>query len=278
MLRDPLGEKLASKNGIALGGWTSDPDMVELMAHMGFDWVMFDMMFTSLGWDKIELLIRTAEAAGITPAVRLQAFPWLGKDPAIPRNLGRVASMGAKYVRMSVSNLEEMKECALVTQDWHKKIMHIWKFDQTAEEKAAVATQLWPLAENAEIIHSYKEIIAMPEVKIFGFGMGDASMTLAGTDKADFYHPKLWSFIDDAVAYGAQHNTAIGCNTSYAPSLAEMNKRATKLANHGVRVIMLQGAPFLFQIAIAPFLKDLRDEIAEIGRPSGKAVQENGLS
>jgi hypothetical protein len=32
MLRDPLGEKIASPTGVALGGWTSAADMVELMA------------------------------------------------------------------------------------------------------------------------------------------------------------------------------------------------------------------------------------------------------
>ena len=263
MLKDPLGEKLATANGVAVGGWTSDPDMVELMAYMGFDWVMFDMMFTSTDLGKLETLIRTAEGAGITPAVRLPAFPWLGTDMAVPRTLGRVAGMGAKYVRVSVSNLEEMQACAKVAQDWHKKIMHIWKFDQTPEETAASRTLLWPLAETADLLHSYKEIIAMPEVKIFGFGMGDASMTLSGSKKADFYHPKLWEHIDEAVDFAAQHDAVIGCNTSYAPNLIEMNRRAVHAAQHGVRVIMLQGAPFLFQIAIAPFLRDLRDEILE---------------
>jgi HpcH/HpaI aldolase/citrate lyase family len=266
MLKDPLGEKLASKKGIALGGWTSDPDMVELMAYMGFDWVMFDMMFTSMDWAKVELLIRTAEAAGITPAVRLPAFPWLGNDPAVARNLGRLNGIGAKYVRISAANMDEMRECARVAQDWHKKLMHIYKFrSPTGERSDDDRTMLWPLAETADMIKSYKEIIALPEVKIFGFGMGDASMTLAGSDKPDFYFPALWSYIDDAVAYAGQHDAVIGCNTSYAPTLAEMNKRAVKAAEHGVRVIMLQGAPFLFQIAIAPFLKDVRDQILEIG-------------
>jgi len=262
MLKDPLGEKLASEKGIALGGWTSDPDMVELMAYMGFDWVMFDMMFTSTDLGKLETLIRTAEAAGITPAVRLPAFPWLGNDPAVPRSLGRIGGIGAKYVRVSVANLEEAQQCAQVAQDWHKKIMHIWKFN--SDEAKANRTLLWPLAETEEVIRSYKEIIALPEVKIFGFGMGDASMVLSGSDKADFYQPELWNYIDDAVAYAKQHDAVIGCNTSYAPTLAEMNKRAVKAAQHGVRVIMLQGAPFLFQIAIAPFLKDVRDQISEI--------------
>lgn len=267
MLKDPLGDKLATADGVAIGAWCSDPDMIELMAYVGFDWVMIDQMFTANDWTKTELLIRTAEAAGITPAVRLQAFPWLGDDPAIPRNLGRIAGIGAKYVRMSVASLEEAKRCAVVARDWHKKPMHIYKFktdfktDADQGKPAQDATCLWPLAETLEVMESYREIMALPEVKIFGFGMGDASRTLAKTDRPDFYNAALWQRIDQAVEFGRTCGTVVGANTSYAPTLPEIGKRAAKLAQHGVRVIMVQGTPFLFQVAVTPFLKDLRAEI-----------------
>jgi HpcH/HpaI aldolase/citrate lyase family len=266
MLKDPLGDKIASPDGVALGAWTSDPDMIELLAHIGFDWVMIDQMFTGNDWAKTELLIRTAEAAGITPTVRLQAFPWLGHDTRLARDLGRAAGMGAKYIRMSVSCLQEMKECALVARDYHKKPMHIWHFehsDKTGQtgRREKDATCLWPLAETPEVIDAYRDIIAMPEVKIFGFAMGDASRSIAKSDKPDFYNATLWKRIDEAVTFGRQHGTVIGANTSYAPDLAEMGRRTRFLGEHGVRVIMLQGAPFLLQIAIAPFLRDLRAEL-----------------
>jgi 4-hydroxy-2-oxoheptanedioate aldolase len=266
MLKDPLGDKIASPSGIALGAWTSDPDMIELLAYLGFDWVMIDLMFTGTDWSRAEMLIRTAEAAGITPAVRLQAFPWLGHDPGLARDLARISGIGAKYVRMSASSLDEMKECATVARDWHKKPMHLYKFKDAPQPTGGGAhvderTCLWPLAETSQMVESYKEIIAMPEVKIFGFGMGDATKSLAKSDRPDFYHPLIWQRIDEAVAFGKQHDTVIGANTSYAPDLKEVHKRAGKLASHGVRVIMLQGTAFLLQIAMAPFLRDLRAEI-----------------
>jgi predicted ATPase len=37
-----------------------------------------------------------------------------------------------------------------------------------------------------------------------------------------------------------------------------MKKRIRKLHEHGVQMIMAQGAPFLFQIAMNEFLGDLR--------------------
>lgn len=74
MLKDPLGDKIASPSGIALGAWTSDPDMIELLAYLGFDWVMIDLMFTGTDWSRAEMLIRTAEAAGITPLYDCKHF------------------------------------------------------------------------------------------------------------------------------------------------------------------------------------------------------------
>jgi 2-keto-3-deoxy-L-rhamnonate aldolase RhmA len=52
--------------------------MVELAAFLGLDWFMIDMMFTVLDFGRTQLLIRTGEAAEITPVVRVQSNPWLG--------------------------------------------------------------------------------------------------------------------------------------------------------------------------------------------------------
>jgi 4-hydroxy-2-oxoheptanedioate aldolase len=266
MLKDPLGDKMNSDAGIALGAYTNDPDMIELMAHIGFDWVLIDQMFTANDWSKTELLIRTAEAAGITPTVRLQAYPWLGYDNRIARDLARAAGIGAKYVRMSVSNMQEVKECAIVARDWHKKPMHIHPFNSLEEweagsKKIADGMCIWPLAETKEVLESYREIMAVPEVKIFTMGTTDGSRMLSKGEKPNWYHPELWKLIDEAVAWGKKTGTVVGSNTSYAYDLTEIKKRILKLSEHGVRVILVQGAPFLFQIAIGQFLRDVKAEL-----------------
>jgi 4-hydroxy-2-oxoheptanedioate aldolase len=46
------------------------PQIVEMVAHTGFDWVLIDMEHGTIGLETAELMIMAAEASGITPIVR----------------------------------------------------------------------------------------------------------------------------------------------------------------------------------------------------------------
>lgn len=46
------------------------PQVVEMLAHAGFDWVLIDMEHGTISLESVELMIMAADAAGITPIVR----------------------------------------------------------------------------------------------------------------------------------------------------------------------------------------------------------------
>lgn len=46
------------------------PQIVEMIAHIGFDWVLIDMEHGTIGLESVELMVMAAEASGITPIVR----------------------------------------------------------------------------------------------------------------------------------------------------------------------------------------------------------------
>jgi 4-hydroxy-2-oxoheptanedioate aldolase len=46
------------------------PQVVEMVGHAGFDWVLIDMEHGTINLETAELMIMAAEAAGITPVVR----------------------------------------------------------------------------------------------------------------------------------------------------------------------------------------------------------------
>ncbi|MDX1431830.1 MAG: aldolase/citrate lyase family protein [Gammaproteobacteria bacterium] len=46
------------------------PQIVEMVAHAGFDWVLIDMEHGTIGLESAELMIMAAEACGATPIVR----------------------------------------------------------------------------------------------------------------------------------------------------------------------------------------------------------------
>jgi len=60
-----------------------EPHVVELCAFLGLDWIMIDMMLTGMDFRDVQNMIRTSEAAGITPVVRAHSDPWLGYDHRI---------------------------------------------------------------------------------------------------------------------------------------------------------------------------------------------------
>jgi 2-keto-3-deoxy-L-rhamnonate aldolase RhmA len=257
MLRDALAEKIA-QDAPALGAMTNEPDMVELMAHMGFDWVMIDQMFTANDWQKTELLIRTAEAAGITPVVRLQSNPWLGYDPRI--------AVGAKYICISNSGKKEIEDCAKVTTDWHRKAMHIHPFkgfDEWDEKIAEMAagTFVIPQPESLGSLKEFESTLELDHVKALFFAMTDASRELAGENQPDWYSEELWAMVDRAVAVAREKGAFIAANTSYAYDLDELKKRVVRLSDRGVRMILIQGAGFLFQVAIQPFLEEIHERV-----------------
>lgn len=262
MSKSPLLDKLQN-GGTALGLYVNSPDMVELCAYLGFDYFIIDQMFSGLDWAKTEERIRTGEAAGITPVVRIQSNPWNGFDPRLAVDVTRALGVGAQFVTTSVSNFAEAKQCLAAGEDWHRKVMivHYYKdYDEwsTKQEARSKETFVMPLIESEDALAQLDDIITMPGVKVVRIAMTDSSRILNGTQAPDWYLPALWERFDRAVALGRKHGVLIGGNTSYAYTLEELQRRITKLHEHGARMILVQGANFLFQVAMNDFLKPLR--------------------
>ena len=61
------------RNEIPLGMqmYSHDPDLIEIVGYTGFDYVMLDMEHSRVNPETMVMLIRTAEAAGLTPIVRV---------------------------------------------------------------------------------------------------------------------------------------------------------------------------------------------------------------
>jgi 4-hydroxy-2-oxoheptanedioate aldolase len=72
MRPNPTKEKLR-RGEMVLGLFmlSADPHMVGVVAATGYDFVLFDMEHTSLSHERLEQLVRAADAAGITPMARI---------------------------------------------------------------------------------------------------------------------------------------------------------------------------------------------------------------
>jgi 4-hydroxy-2-oxoheptanedioate aldolase len=262
VLKNPLLDNMKAGK-TSLGTGVNDPDMVELCAHLGFDWAFIDMMFTANDFNRIEMLIRTAEAAGITPVVRVQSHPWLGYDHRIAVDVARLRGIGAEYILVSNSGKREIEECLEVSKDWHRKVITIHPFNDFDEwgptsKKLEQNTYIIPQPETQLALDELEETMQMPGIKLVLIAMTDASRVLTGQQKPDWYHPKVWEYVDRAVEAGKKHGVVVGANTSYAYNLPEMKKRIQVLHDHGVRMILAQTAYFFLQITMNQFLREAR--------------------
>ena len=84
---------------------------------------------------------------------------------------------------------------------------------------------------------------------------------IGNSKKPNWDDPKLWQFVDRAVKIGKEKGIVIGANTSYAYTMAEMRQRVKRLKEAGMGFIMIQGAPFLFQVAMTEFLNGVREDL-----------------
>lgn len=266
MVRSPLMENM-TEGRTSLGSSARDPNIVRQLAAVGFDWVQIDMMFTETDWNMVERLITTAEAVDITPVVRIQSNPHIGYDHRIAVDVTRAEGVGAQFIKMSYSCKKEIEECMAVSKDWHRRaaIVHPFKnfdeWDPKIKEMAA-GTVIMPFAESKGGLSDMEEVLAIPGLKAFCIGLTDGSLSLSGTNKPDWYHPKLWEMINKAVKIGNDRGIMISANTSYVYSLDELAKRAKRLHDAGVRCIFMQPQAFLFQLAYQPFMDSVKKQIS----------------
>jgi 2-keto-3-deoxy-L-rhamnonate aldolase RhmA len=132
-------------------------------------------------------------------------------------------------------------------EDWDRK-----------REGSSEETFIIPQPESRGALDSLEDVMRLPGVKIVLIAMTDGSRVLTDSNRPDFYHPALWEYVDRAVALGKEYGVTVGANTSYAYDLDEIEHRISVLQEHGVQMILVQGAMFLFQVTMTGFLKRVR--------------------
>lgn len=264
-MQNRLLEKVIN-NQTALGVATTEPDMVEVCAFLGLDWFMLDMMFTGADFQRTQYLIRTGEAAGLTPVVRVQSNPWIGYDHRIAVDVSRLAGIGAQFLLVSHSCKKEIEESLAVGKTWHRRALWIHPFRsldewETKTDEMVDRTYVIPHAESTGSLEELEETIALPGIKMFFIAMTDASKSITGSKVPDWDNKKLWDYVGKAVKLGAKHNVMIGANTSYAYTMKGMRERVKQLHDAGVKFILMQPAQFLFQVAMSEFLEGVRSDL-----------------
>lgn len=215
-MKNPIRIALArgdTVTGIIL--FTGSPMIVELAAAAGVDFVVIDMEHSALDLDRCAHVIRAADAAGITPLVRVPEV-----DPALITKLLNLGAAGIVVPHATKENCAraltavryapegERGACAIVRStgyapgDW-----------STHVQQANAEIMVIPLIEDNATLKDFDALAAMPGLDLFFIGPTDLSIAL-GVPHATFDDPKMSAALDKVVAaakkYGKYVMTTIG--------------------------------------------------------------------
>ncbi len=240
-MNNPLRQALARGElvtGIIL--FSGSPMITELAAAAGIDFVIFDMEHSALDLDRCAHVIRAADAARITPIVRVPHV-----DAAL---IKKVLNLGAAGIAVPHANREncaaalravhyppdgERGVCAIVRStgyapgDWDAHVRH-----------ANRDVMVIPLLEDKAAIADLDAMVAMPGLDVFFLGPTDLSISL-GVPHATFDEPKMSAALDRVTATAKRHGkyvmTTIGnkLDPAYGKAVAARGVQLMVLGTDG---------------------------------------------
>ena len=165
----------------SIGTWIciGHPDVTEMLARAGFDWLLLDMEHAPLSVETMHHLI---QAMGGGPAAALVRVA--SKDPVL---IGQALDAGADGVMIPLVNTAEDARNAVAAcyyppqgtrgvgprraADYGRRFVPYMK---TANHQVVVVVQI----ETPETVRNIDEILSVPGIHVAAIGPGDLSMTM----------------------------------------------------------------------------------------------------
>jgi len=190
------------------------PPVVEMLGHLGFDWVLLDNEHGSITVDSAEACIAAAELTGMAPIVR----PAANRPDVIAPFLDR----GAWGVQVPhVNTAEEARaavEAVKYAPDGSRGIFSGGRpagygFKSTTADYAREAnreTLVCLMLEEAVAIENLPELLTVPGVDVYFIGSGDLSQSMGYTGQPT--HPDVQHAMERGVKAITGAGRIAGCS------------------------------------------------------------------
>jgi 4-hydroxy-2-oxoheptanedioate aldolase len=183
MLQNTIKEKLKRKEpAFGLSIMIPSPQLVEMAAKLGFDWVLIDCEHGTINPETVETLTMAAQANGITPIARPRT-----KNPA---DIQQVMDRGVMGVQVPHVNTVEDAEAVVAAVKYHptgKRGLAAgtrpanYGYDITQSEyveKANRESLVCVQFEDKEAIENADEILKVDNIDVFFIGPSDLSQSM----------------------------------------------------------------------------------------------------
>ena len=183
---------MLKSGSVALGTWVTigNPEVAEILANVGFDWLVFDTEHAPLSLETVEWMMQATSGTGIVPLVRVAA-----NDMAMVK---RALDIGAYGVVVPlVNNREDAEKAVSYTRYPPKGIrgagprrcstygMRSKEYFDWAGKELLTVVQV----ETAEAVANIEEILSVDGVDVFFVGPTDLTMSLGIPGQQN--HPKF---------------------------------------------------------------------------------------
>jgi 2-keto-3-deoxy-L-rhamnonate aldolase RhmA len=209
MRQNTMKAKLrAGEPALGLSVMIPSPQVVEMAAGLGFDWVLIDCEHGTIGLETVELMVIAAEASGIAPIVRPRS-----KDP---QDILQVMDRGAAGLQVphvtSAADAQEVLQAIKFHPIGRRSLAagtrasgygyrgSAGSFVEEANRESLVCVQI----EDEEALRNIDEILTVAEVDVFFIGPSDLSQSMGypGDPKAEPVARAIDSMLKKIVAVG----------------------------------------------------------------------------
>jgi 4-hydroxy-2-oxoheptanedioate aldolase len=240
-MRPVLRDRLAAGETVTgLILFSASPMILEVAAAAGVDFVIIDMEHTAVDMDRVGHLIRAADAAGMTPFVRVP-----NPDAALIKKLLNLGAVGICLPHADRAGCEQTLRavryapqgdrgaCAIVRSagyapgDWDA---------YTARANRDV--MVIPLLEDKAAIDDFEAMCGLDGIDVFFIGPTDLSIAL-GVPHATFDEPRMGAALEKVVAAARRRGkyvmTTIGNkpDAAYGRSVRDRGVQAVVLGTDG---------------------------------------------
>lgn len=208
------------------------PMVVEIMARAGIDFAIIDMEHCPMDLDRLAHLVRAADAAGISPFVRVPDV-----DAAL---INRVLNLGVEGIVIPHASRERCEAlvraahyapegmrgaCPIVraTRYWPQD----WEAHRVAANRRLV---ILPLLEDKAAIDDFESLAAIEGIDAFFIGPFDLSVSL-GIPGETFDHPDMAAALDRVIGICARHGKHVATTVGHRQDkayAAEMQRRGVR--------------------------------------------------
>jgi 4-hydroxy-2-oxoheptanedioate aldolase len=179
---------------IALGTWVqmASPEIVEAVGYQDFDFVIIDMEHGHFDFDMTHQMVRAADAAGITPVVRVPANQEFMILKALDMGALGVIVPGVSTKEQAMKAARAAKYAPLGTRGacpWIRASQYNAENWVDHAQWSNEQTMIWLLVEGQEGVQNFDDILTVPHIDAVMLGPFDLSQSLGIPGQLD--HPML---------------------------------------------------------------------------------------